>query len=135
MTYICKPKGQIIIQLKLLPIGNPLKVGEDSLRILHSIKSLYLPSACTAGLPVLPLCLHLLNMRTVLQHYAAQIHRCVSGNDLTLKPSGIDPGQHTSMVYMGMSEEHVINFTVAHRQLCILIYVIPLLHTAVNQHL
>ena len=39
------------------------------------------------------------------------------------------------MVNMGVCEKNVIDLTVTYRQLCIDVWIIPLLHAAVDQHL
>ena len=135
MAHIRKTQGQIFIDLKNLAVGHPLKELQNAFGVLLGIKGLHLHPARSLCLPVLPLRLHLLDVGTVDQHNGAEILRGVGCNNPPFKAPGIDPGQHAGMVDMGVGQKHVIDLIISHRKLCILIRIIPLLHTAVHQNL
>ena len=50
---------------------------DDILRVLNGIERLHLWQSGTLGLPVLPFCLHFLNVCAVTKHDLAQIRGCL----------------------------------------------------------
>ena len=135
MTHIHKPDVKAILQTDRLPVSTGDKMIQYTLCIVHGIKRLYLRLAGTHCLPVLPLRLRLLNVSTVLQHDIAQLRRGPDRHHLSAESIGIDIGKHSNVVNMSMSDQNIIDLTITHRQRSILIFIHPLFHTAIHQHL
>ncbi len=105
-------------------------------RVLHRIKRLHHRIlGASLSLAVFPLCLLHLDMRTVTQHNAAQITGGRRRKNLTAESPRIQERQKTRMVYMRVSQEHIIYQRFLHRQLAVLKYVGTLLHAVVHQNI
>ena len=135
MSHIRKTQGQIVIELKYLPISHTFKMLKHILSILHGIEGFHLAPACTSRFPVFPLSFHLLYVGAVLKHDAAQVGGCIGGDNLASESPGMNPRKHACMVNMRVRQKHIVNFMIPHGQLRILVYVISLFHTAVYKHL
>ena len=135
MSHIRKTQGQVVIELKYLPIRHAFKMLKHILSVLHGIEGFHLTPACTARLPVFPLSFHLLYVGAVLKHNVAQVSGGIGGYNLASESPGVNPRKHTRMVNMRMRQKHIVNLVIPHGQLRILVYVISLFHTAVYKHL
>ena len=72
-------------------------------------------------------------MGRVPQHDAAQLHRGVRGIDLAAEAVAHQQRQHTGMVDVCMGGQHPVDLAGCHRDGLVLVYVLALLHAAVDQ--
>ena len=133
MAHIHKAGFNARCKLEALLIGLAHKQLHGCFSILHSIHRFHRFCAGALALAVFPLRFKFLNMGRVPQHDAAQLHRGVRGIDLAAEAVAHQQRQHTGMVDVCMGGQHPVDLAGCHRDGLVLVYVLPLLHAAVDQ--
>ena len=133
MAHIHKAGFNARCKLEALLIGLAHKQLHGCFSILHSIHRFHRFCAGALALAVFPLRFKFLNMGRVPQHDAAQLHRGVRGIDLAAEAVAHQQRQHTGMVDVCMGGQHPVDLAGCHRDGLVLVYVLALLHAAVDQ--
>ena len=133
MAHIHKAGFNARCKLEALLIGLAHKQLHGRFSILHSIHRFHRFCAGALALAVFPLRFKFLNMGRVPQHDAAQLHRGVRGIDLAAEAVAHQQRQHTGMVDVCMGGQHPVDLAGCHRDGLVLVYVLALLHAAVDQ--
>ena len=133
MAHIDEADHKARGQLDLSVILHAPEQLHGRLGILHGVHRLHRLGTGTLRLAVLPLSFKLLNVGRVPQHDAAQLGRGLGGIDPAPEAVAHQQRQLACVVDMRMGHQHAVNFTRCHRKGLVLVNILPLLHTAVDE--
>ena len=133
MSRIPETNGNLITYRNLMIIVTWYKMLHHALHIIQVIHGNDFRKTGSSRLPVLPLRLKHLNMRTVTEHNVTQLRRRIGRKHLSPKTLCIQKRQQTGMINMRMCHKHIIDLPRIDRDFLILINIRSLFHTTVYQ--
>ena len=133
MTDVGKPKRNPLGRENHFPVIATAEQRNCALRIRKIVYGLYRGIPRTQGTLRSPLCLGLLNICRIPQHYVAKITGYVRGVNRPSESVLIKLRNHPRVVNVGVGKKHGVKALGRNGQSDILKNVLPLLHSAVHQ--
>ncbi len=93
MACIPEAYRQFVANMHFFVIITWHKIVQNTLRIIYAVHRNHFRLSGSAGFPVSPFCLKLLNMRAVFQHNVAELRGGICGKNLSPKTSCIQKRQ------------------------------------------